>query len=868
MKIRKRDGKLQDWDMTKVRVAVAKAVRGAYDPPEKYVFNLDAIVDSAERAVAKVVRDKQERGFVDIEEVQDAVEDGLMEAGHTKVARSYILYRRDRAMVRKRMEMKPPATMIEDYIHPAKYAKWLPELKRRETYLETVLRSQAMHVRKFPQYKLEIEGVFERVLDKHVLPSMRSMQFGGEKAEEHNAAIYNCSFSLCDRPRFFAEAFYLLLCGCGVGASIQKQHVAKLPPIRRMDTSKVRHFTVADTIMGWADAVDAMFDAAMEGYWIEYDYSQIRPEGTVLGKSGGRAPGHVPLRKCLETLRELLAAAAGRHLRPIECGDAICHIALAVLSGGIRRSSLILIFSPDDEEMLTAKAEGNFRYPNGKDPGLNAHRQMSNNSACCVRNKTTREQFERLFDLSVANWGDPGIYWTDDEDYGTNPCGEIGLNPTITNGQLMELVQAGVIHGVGAEYWDGSGLGEINERWTGWSFCNLCETNAARVKTKAEFLAAVRAAAAIGTLQASYTNFPYLGAITEAIARRESLLGVGITGIMDNPGLILNGELLREAADIAIKTNVEWAAKLGIRPAARVTTVKPSGTASLELGCVGSGIHPHHAKRYFRRITANPLEPVANYLKMLNPHLFQEKPNGDWCITFPVAAPDTATKFVKNQSASEFLDNVFLVYENWVKPGTARPESSPGLTHNVSATVTAWDHEFPEVRKRLWEERHRYNAISFAHAGSDKGIPYMPREEVVTDADWALWEELITKYTPVDYTQFVEEEDMTAANAEAACAGGACDVIEGAILKRAPYPGAVMLFEGPWQEWDEDSHPDWIVLEAPEPDSNYFYDGKSWWWLPPSTNHDTVKETVLGHEYVWAKAVRGKTLHELNMEWL
>jgi hypothetical protein len=254
------------------------------------------------------------------------------------------------------------------------------------------------------------------------------------------------------------------------------------------------------------------------------------------------------------------------------------------------------------------------------------------------------------------------------------------------------------------------------------------------------------------------------------------------------------------------------------------------------------------------------LEPVANYLYSLNPHLFQEKSNGDWAITFPVAAPPTATKFVKDQSAQEFLDNVFLVYENWIKPGTARPESSPGLSHNVSATVTAWPQEFPGVRERLWEERHRYNAISFAHAGSDKGIPYMPREEVMTDADWALWEELISKYVDVDYTQLVETEDMTAQNQEAACAGGVCDIVGGGVVRRGL--GEVMLFEGPWQEA---THPNWITDEIG--DGVYFYDGENWWELPEATDYSTVKETVTGKEYVWAKAVRGKRLAELREKW-
>jgi ribonucleoside-diphosphate reductase alpha chain len=477
---------------------------------------------------------------------------------------------------------------------------------------------------------------------------------------------------------------------------------------------------------------------------------------------------------------------------------------------------------------------------------------MSNNSAACFRGKTTREEFERLFDLSVASWGDPGIYWTVDPDYGTNPCGEIGLNPTITVDDLRALV-----HEEDAELLGMTLSTDGSERMTGWSFCNLCEVNVAACRNPFEFFEACRAAAFIGTLQAGYTKFPYLGPVTEAIARREALLGIGMTGIMDNPAVGLNPGVLRKGAEIAVLTNKETAERIGIRQAARVTTVKPSGTASLELGCIGSGIHPHHARRYFRRITANPLEPVANYLYASNPHMFQVKPNGDWCITFPVAAPDGAIT-VKDQKATDFLDAVFLVYENWIKPGLARPESSPGLTHNVSATVTAWEQEFPLVRERLWVERERYNAISFAHAGSDKGIPFMPREEVVTDADWALWELLLGAYTPVDYTGLIETEDMTATNMEAACAGGACDVIEGALLKRAPYPGAVMLFDGPWTGLDAGEQ-----IEA-EDDAIYWRDSQgSWWWLPPG-NTNPVNRTVTGREYVWGRAVRGPKLRELE----
>jgi ribonucleoside-diphosphate reductase alpha chain len=385
-------------------------------------------------------------------------------------------------------------------------------------------------------------------------------------------------------------------------------------------------------------------------------------------------------------------------------------------------------------------------------------------------------------------------------------------------------------------------------RLTGFSFCNLCETNVAACDTPEKFLRAVRAAALIGTLQATYTDFPYLGPITEAICRAEALLGVGLTGIMDNPAIGLNPALLQQAADVAVETNREWAEKLGIRQAARITTVKPSGTASLELGCVGSGIHPHHAPRYFRRITANKLEPIAQYLHAVNPHMFQTKPNGDWCITFPVAAPETATKFVKNQTSQEFLDAVFLVYENWIKPGTVRPESA-AITHNVSATVTAWEHEWDYVKRRLWDEREKYNAISFAHAGSDKGIPYMPREEVMTDADWALWEELITKYVPVDYTQLVEEEDLTAANAEAACAGGACEIDLGSgVARKVGKPGCVMLFLDDMAPDDEA----WFRLNIGGPLSWEDTRGGVW----NVERGAKLEKTATGRGYVWGKYVR------------
>lgn len=841
MKIHKRDGRLVVWDMEKVLSAVTKAMVAA-DMPENRAETWEVV----KLRVEELIKLNERRGVVDIEQVQDVVEDALMGIAPA-VGKVYIAYRRNRAMVRRRMELLPDPNMVADYIHPAKYSRWLKSEKRREIYLETSHRTRDMHITKYPAMEEKIRYYWKWVDEKCVLPSMRSLQFGGVRALEHNASIYNCSFTLVDRPRVFGEIFYLLLCGCGVGASVRKKHVSKLPKIRVVDRGKVRHHTVVDNIEGWSDVINALIDSAMEGYWLEVDYSRIRPEGTPLESSGGVAPGHIPLRDCVEKLREILAGAVGRHLKPIECGDMISFIAMAVLSGGIRRSSLILIFSPDDEEMLTAKSVGNFRYPNGADPGLNPQRAMSNNSAGWNRSKITEQEYYRLFDEAMANYGDPGVAFFEDDDDGGNPCMEIGLRPWITTSQLMTLVDEGLVPEVGEWAWELMPEAErrgMDYRHSGFAFCNLCEINGAKCRDAGDFFFAAEAAAFIGTLQAGYTDFRYLGPITEAIARREALLGVGMTGMMDNPAVCLNATVVRTGAEIVVENNRLVAKMIGIRQASRCTTVKPSGTASLELGCVGSGIHPHHAGRYFRRVTANKNESVAQYLYKTNPHLFELKPNGDWCITFPIAAPVGAVT-VKDQDARHFLENVFSTYDNWILPGTALPERAPGLTHNVSATVTGRPDEWPDIRKMCWDNRARINSMSFANVFNDKLVPFMPREEVTTELDWLRWEELITKYVNPEYVNMVEDSDGTAQALEAACGGGACDIVEGVgMMSGCVMPGCEMLFNernvfvSPWaedvgREFVRDARGDLFELVGER------------------------GRTVCGQEYRWGRAIRG-----------
>ena len=507
------------------------------------------------------------------------------------------------------MNLIPDKNAIADYIHASKYAQYIPALKRRETFDETVDRVKNMHKEKFPELCMKIDEAFWFVHDKKVLPSMRSMQFAGNPILERNERMYNCSFTLIDRPEVFGHIFYLLLCGVGVGFSVQKQHVAKLPILKTIDLNLVCHHTIKDTIEGWANAVSALINSFINGYYMEFNYSEIRPIGSQL-KSGGKAPGHLGLKEALEATREILEESQNRKLRPLECHDIICHLSKAVLAGGIRRSSLISLFSKDDIEMVTAKSIQNFQFD-----GKNSQRALCNNSVVLNPNSCIKDDLRFIIELNKKGLGDPGFIFIENEDCGINPCGEIGINPVWLQ-----------------EEWHGAPY----KKQTGFGFCNLVEINAAGCKDEEEFYNACKMASFIATLQASYTNFPYIGKITGEITKRDALIGVSITGMMDAGFDIFNRDVLREGANIIQQVNNHTAKEIGINPAVRCTCIKPAGTSSLELGGVSTGIHLHPAKYYFKRITANPLEPIFQYLKKYNPSMCEEKPNGDWCITFPV----------------------------------------------------------------------------------------------------------------------------------------------------------------------------------------------------------------------------------------
>ncbi len=739
---------------------------------------------------------------------------------------------------------------LQDYVFTSKYSRYIPEKMRRETFDEAVDRVIDMHRRHFAAKGIDVEDLLaicsKAMHAKLMLGSQRAMQFGGDPILRKNARIYNCTTSYCDRPRFFQEALWLLLCGCGVGFSVQRHHVAKLPAIAA-PTGAQEVFVVPDTIEGWADALGALLSTyfvsnqpmpEFAGKVVSFDFSQIRQKGMPISSGMGRAPGPEPLRRSLELINRLLArlvAEGPAQLRPIDAYDILMHASDAVLSGGVRRSATICLFSPDDEEMATAKTGNWFQE--------NPQRARSNNSAMLLRNATSREQFAKLM-KSVREFGEPGFVWTDDLDCTFNPCAEIGLYPQI----------------------DGN---------SGFAFCNLCELNMGAVDSAELFEEACRAAAILGTLQADYTDFPYLGETSTRIARREALLGISMTGMMEHPRIAFDAGLQRKMAHLILEVNEKIAARIGINPAARTTCVKPAGTTSCILG-TSSGIHPHHARRYFRRAQANEDELLVDFFRAQNPGAVEPSvwnPNGtDVVLTFCIEAnPEAVTK--RDVSAVDLLKKVQLTKKNWIDAGKRLDRcAQPWLSHNVSNTISVKDNEWADVEAYIYDNRDSFAGISLLPEGGDLDYPQAPFCAVPTAAeivefygvgalmssglivdglrafddnlwaacdcalgrgedldavtphiypkrvyeaiedvrkerlDWVrrakkfaknyfggdvlkmtrclkrvhnckLWEDLNRTCTAVDYTKLVERQDNTTVTQTVACAGGKCDLI-------------------------------------------------------------------------------------------
>tara|TARA_R100000406_G_scaffold91601_1_gene79593 strand:+ start:1769 stop:3625 length:1857 start_codon:yes stop_codon:yes gene_type:complete len=617
--------------------------------------------------------------------------------------------------------MELASEILSDITVHMKYARYLSDKYRRETFEELVDRNKAMHIKKYPHLRDEIEAAYEYVYEKKVLPSMRSMQFGGKPIEVAPNRIFNCAYMPIDDVRAFGEAMFLLLGGTGVGYSVQTHHVEQLPEINKPNGKRTYRYLVSDSIEGWADAVKALVTSYFRGTSkLRFDFSDIRPKGSRLVTSGGKAPGPQPLRECLVKLEGMLEAKEnGDKLRPIEVHDMVCHIADAVLAGGIRRAALISLFSADDDEMIAAKAGSWWET----DP----QRGRANNSIVLMRHIVTKEFFMDLWArVKASGAGEPGFYFTFDKDWGTNPCCEIALRP--------------------------------------YQFCNLTEVNVSNVDTQEEYESRVKAAAFIGTLQASYTDFHYLRPVWQRNTEKDALLGVSMTGIASGNVLKLD---MKAGAKIVKQENKRVAALLGINPAARTTCVKPAGTTSLTLG-TSSGIHAWHNDHYIRRIRVGKNEAIYEYLSQNHPELIEDeyfRPHDTAVISAPQRAP--AGAITRSETAIDMLERVKKVSTEWVRTGHWKGQN----THNVSATVTIKEDEWAEVGEWMWENRSCYNGLSVL-PHSDHTYVQAPFE----DCDEATYNEMMKSLANIDLTNVVETQDNTDLQGELACAGGACEI--------------------------------------------------------------------------------------------
>ena len=617
--------------------------------------------------------------------------------------------------------MELASSILSDITVHMKYAKYLPEKQRRETWKELVERNMEMHIKRYPQLEEEIRNVYQLVQDKKLLPSMRSMQFAGKPIEISPNRIYNCAYAPVDDWRVFSEIMFLLLGGTGVGYSVQKHHVDALPEIRKPNKNRKRRFLIADSIEGWAEAVRVLVKSYFfGGSHIVFDFSDIRPKGARLITSGGKAPGPQPLKEALVKIEGILDARTdGDKLRPIEVHDMVCHVADAVLAGGIRRAALISLFSADDDEMVSCKAGSWWEN--------NPQRGRANNSALLLRHKVTKEFFLDLWKrVEASGAGEPGLLFSNDKDWGTNPCAEISLRP--------------------------------------FQFCNLTEVNVSNVESQEDLEERVRAAAFIGTLQAGYTDFHYLRPIWQRTTEKDALIGVSMTGIAS--GAVLNLDM-KAAAKAVKEENARVAEMIGINKAARTTTVKPAGTTSLTLG-TSSGIHAWHNDYYIRRIRVGKNEAIYNYLKFNHPELVEDeyfRPHDTAVISVPQKAPEGA--IMRTESPLQLLERVKRVYTDWIKPGHRTGHN----THNVSATVSVREHEWDSVGAWMWDNKDSYQGLSVLpyDGGSYTQAPF-------EDCTKEKYDELIRTLGEVDLTKVEELTDETDLSGEIACGPAGCEI--------------------------------------------------------------------------------------------
>lgn len=646
--------------------------------------------------------------------------------------------------------------MLSDIVVYNKYARVSHINQRKETLDEIFDRLQNMHIKKYPYLELEIKNVFENyVKPKLVFPSMRSMQFGGRAIETNNTRMFNCSYLTVEGIKDIGDIMFLLMSGVGVGYGVYQDKLSEFTFARNVSKKKSEIFAIPDTAEGWSESfvklLQGYFDPKAPKYF--FKYIKIRPAGTPLLTSGGLAPGKEPLERAINKIRTLLdrRMKTAKQLTTLDIHDIICYMADAVISGGTRRSALIAIFDPNDELMFNSKDYKNYNY---EGEGLNLQRARANNSMIINKNSDPNEiknYINTVVDKAIASgYGEPGVFMSPNNDgsWGTNPCGEIGLNSH--------------------------------------QFCNLTTINAEACTTQEQFLKVCEAASFLGTLQAGYTNFPYISKKWKKVTEREALLGVSMTGIASQ--FINNPDIdLAAGARKCVDTNRKIADKIGINKAFRITTVKPEGSSSKVIG-TSSGIHAWHNEYYIQRITFSKIEPIYKYLEkkfagknipiLDKPILQQDATNPESAyFAIPIRVPEGS--ITRHEKVGDLLSRISRVYREWIISGTVNPDGNVEKTHNVSCTINFKSEEEAELREWLLKNYHNYNAFTISPALDPevvKSFAVLMWEDISEEVYYKLVD--VYMQANLDLTEIMEFTDLTNhATQSLACTAGGCEIL-------------------------------------------------------------------------------------------
>jgi ribonucleoside-diphosphate reductase alpha chain len=741
-KIRKRTGELVDFNPDKITNAIYKAAQSVdgsdYKTAEKITKQIVAVLEGIFKGT----------NYPTVEQIQDVVEKVLIEEGHAKTAKAYILYRNERAKLRELRKTVPQKikdlvakssqyfrNQLGEFVYYRTYSRWIKEEGRRETWIETIDRFMSF-MRENLQEKLkekEYAEIREAILHQEVMPSMRLLQFAGPAARKTNVCSYNCSFIAPSKFEDFGEMMYILMCGTGAGFSIEYRNVESLPQIKHQTGEMLPEYVVEDSKEGWADALVFGMKTWFAGKDVHFNLSKIRPVGSRLKTMGGRASGPEPLRELLEFTRAKILARQGRRLKTIDVHDIICKIGEAVVAGGVRRSALISLSDLDDYDMRNAKMGAFYTH--------SPHRSMANNSAIYNEKPSLQDFLDEWMALMKSGTGERGIFNRGSlknqlperrlkalgdhiHHLGTNPCGEI----------ILQSKQ----------------------------FCNLSEIVARPEDTEETLLRKARIATILGTYQATLTYFPYISKEWKDHCEQERLLGVSITGQWDCP-VVRKPETLRKLKMEVLKTNKIYAKRFGINPTTAATCVKPSGNVSQTVDS-SSGLHPRYAPYYMRRIRISATDPLFHMLRDQQfpyyPEVGQTRENATtYVVEFPVKSPEGA--ICRNDITAieqlEYWKNLKLNYTE----------------HNPSATIYVGENEWLEVGNWVYKNWDIIGGLSFLPR--DNHVYMLAPYQEITKEEY---EEIIKKFPKLDFSDLIlyEKEDQTEVKKEMACTGGACEM--------------------------------------------------------------------------------------------